>query len=153
MKKNAVRIVTALSLIAALSSLTLAQGTLPGPAENNPGKLFGLLPAKTFSLLDPSRLQIRNSYSFSYVSAGKYSGSFGLYQTSIGYKVSNPLYVQVDLGYLHQPLTFKNNLDVSNRFFPNFHLYFNPGNNFHLSIDYLTGPSNSYNRYWYQEER
>ena len=134
---------------------SLAQSPVTTPQPTDAGKLLGFIPARTFSLLDPSRLQIRNSYSFSYLSAGKYSGGFGLYQTSIGYRVSNPLYVQVDLGYLHQPLTFKNNLDLNNRFFPNFHLYFNPSQNFHFSIDVLSGPSNfnSYNRYWYQEER
>src|SRR5574341_2460733 len=144
-------ILTGMVLSASLA--TFAQSSLPDTQSQGTGKLLGILPAKTFSLLDPSRLQIRNSYSFSYVSAGKYSGSFGLYQTSIGYKVSNPLYVRVDLGYLHQPFGFKNNLDVNNGFFPNFHLSFSPGNSFHLSLDVLTGPSNFYNNYWYQKER
>src|SRR3989304_3681627 len=156
MKMKRIWTVTILTgLVLSASLIASAQTSLPDPQNQGSGKLLGILPAKTFSLLDPSRLQIRNSYSFSYVAAGKYSGSFGLYQTSIGYKVSNPLYVQVDLGYLHQPLTFKNNLDLNNRFFPNYHLYFNPSQNFHFSIDVLSGPSNfnSSNRYWYQEER
>jgi len=145
--------------VASLLSLSLAgvafsQTPLTSPQKPSSAKIFGSVPTSAFSLLDRSRLQLHHSYSFSYVSSGKYSGSYGLYQTSIGYQFSNPLYLQVDLGYLHQPFGFKNNLNLDDRFFPNFHLLYNPTGNFSFSINVLTGPSNfQNNRNWYQEDR
>ncbi|OGC76837.1 MAG: hypothetical protein A2Z27_06280 [candidate division Zixibacteria bacterium RBG_16_50_21] len=153
MKRETFAIVLSLAVVALAGAKAWPQTPAIANQPSNPGKLFGLVPAKTFSLLDPSKLHIRNSYSFSYVSAGKYSGSFGLYQTSIAYQVASPLYLQVDLGYLHQPFGFKNNIDVGSRFFPNVHMLYRPGENFSLSINVLTGPSNNYNPYWYLEDR
>jgi hypothetical protein len=153
MRTNKYLAVAALAVVLALSATAYSQIELNDSATKTNPKILGLLPASSFSLLDPSRLDIKNSYSFSYVSSGKYSGSFGLYQTSLGYQVSSPLYLQVDLGYLHQPFGLKNNLDLNSRFFPNFHLYFNPNSNFSFSVDVLTGPSNNYDYFWHRRER
>jgi len=153
LKREKVAIVLSVALAVLIGATVWAQTSALAKRSSDPGKFFGLVPAKTFSLLDPAKLYIRNSYSFSYVSAGKYSGSFGLYQSSIGYQVAKPLYLQVDLGYLHQPFGFKNSIDVGNRFFPNVHMLYRPSENFSLSINVLTGPSNSYNSYWYLEDR
>lgn len=154
MTRNRWKIIVVIGLAGVLSAnLAFCQTALSTPPKTEPGKILGLLPVKGFSLLDPSRLRITNSYSFSFLSSGKYSGTMGIYQTSIGYQVSNPLYLQVDVGYLHQPFRTKNNLDLNGRIFPNFFLLYNPGDNFSFSVNLITGPSNLYNHYWYQEER
>lgn len=152
--RKIIALITAVGImVLCLGQPAFSQTDLSNPAPQKTGKILGLLPLSGFSLLDPNRIHISNSYSFSYVSAGQYSGSFGLFQTSIGYQVSNPLYLQVDLGVLHQPFGLKNNLDINSRVFPNFYLLYNPGNNFSFSINVLTGPSNSYHNYWYQGGR
>lgn len=64
---------------------------------------FGLTPQKSsFSLLDPSRLKMSHSYTFSYFSSKKSSGSFGLYLNTIQYQISEPLKLTMNLGYLHR---------------------------------------------------
>ncbi len=100
-----------------------------------------------FSLLDLSRLKIRNSYTVSYLSSGKQSGSFGLYVTSFEYQLSNPLNIQVDLGYLHQPFSMgRNNIDIDSRILPNVRVNFSPSPYFNLSINYIS--MGNYFRYY-----
>jgi hypothetical protein len=56
-----------------------------------------------FSLFDPSRLTMHNSYTFSYYSGSGRSGTIGYYMNSIEYAFSGPLKIRLDLGYLHNP--------------------------------------------------
>ena len=132
-----------LAVFAAGVSIQPASGQT-GIGLKNPEQEQSLLgnPNSGYSLLDPNRFKISNSYSISYLNGNGYSGSFGLLQTSIGYEIASPLYLQVDLGYLHQPLGLNKNLNVNDRVFPNFHLFYTPNRNFHLSVEYFSGPSN-----------
>jgi len=108
-----------------------------------------------FSLLDLSRLKIRNSYTVSYLSSGKHSGTFGLYVTSFEYQLSNPLNIQVDLGYLHQPFSMgRNNIDINSRILPNVRVNYSPSPYFNLSVNFMS-LGNQYRYYpeFYEEKR
>jgi len=66
---------------------------------------FGLTPQKSsFSLLDPSRLKMSHSYTLSYYSSKEGSGNAGLYLNTLQYRVSEPLTLTMNLGYLHSPV-------------------------------------------------
>ena len=108
-----------------------------------------------FSLLDLSRLKIHNSYTVSYLSAGNRSGTFGLLVTSFEYQLSNPLNIQVDLGYLHQPFSMgHNNIDFNSRILPNVRINYNPSPYFNLSVNFMS--MGNYYRYYptiYEENR
>jgi hypothetical protein len=98
-----------------------------------------------FSLLDPSRLKMSQSYSISYISGSGYSGSLGLYTNTVSYQIADPLMLRVGLGYLHQPLGFLRNsggreLLGSDKFLPSVSLDYRPSDAFHLSVDYRTVP-------------
>ncbi len=80
--------------------------------------------SKGFSLLDPQRLSLTQSYGL-YFSTGKGSRNFALYQNSIRYKLAEPLILSMDLGYLHRPLRG----DLRRGFFLS-----------HLGIDYRPNP-------------
>jgi hypothetical protein len=71
--------------------------------------------SKSLGLLDPQRLKMYHSYTFSYLS----------------------------LNYLHQPLSVfgRNDLSFKNSILPNFQLHYRPSNNFSLWINVLTFPS------------
>jgi len=99
--------------------------------------------ARNFSLLDPQRLQMNHSYTFSYFSSGTTSGSFGVYTTTLKYQLSNPLSLTLSLNYLHQPLSVfrQDDLRLKNSVLPNFQLHYRPSNNFSLWINVLTFPS------------
>ena len=98
-----------------------------------------------FGLLDPSRFSMSQSYSMSYVSGSGYSGSVGLYMNTITYRISDPLTLQVGLGYLHEPLGFLNKSGGeagrnTGRFLPNARLDYRPSEKFHLMVDFRTVP-------------
>ena len=114
--------------------------------------------SKNFSLLDPQRLKMNHSYSFSYFSNGKTNGSFGVYTTTLKYQLSNPLSLTLSLNYLHQPLSVfrRDALTVRNRILPNFQLQYRPNDSFSLWINVLTlpaayGPGNE--SFWRERER
>jgi hypothetical protein len=101
---------------------------------------------KSFSLLDPSRLKLSQSYSFSYFSSGKTNGSYGVYSTTLQYQVSNPLSLTLSLNYLHQPLSVfqKDNLGIKSAVLPNFQLSYRPSNSFSFMLNVVTYPSAYY---------
>jgi hypothetical protein len=101
------------------------------------------LELKGASLLDPSRFNMYQSYSFSYFSSGRTSGTFGLYTNTLEYKISEPLLVRIGLGYLHQPLSVfgdRGSQDLKGVILPNFQLLYHPSENFFLKIDYSSIP-------------
>jgi hypothetical protein len=114
--------------------------------------------ATGFSLLDPSRFRMSQSYSLGYFSGSGSSGSMGLYMNTIEYKISDPLTVRVGLAYLHQPLGFVQNTGAlselnQGKFLPNFSLEYRPSDRFQMLVDFRTVPSygnsSSLNRYGY----
>jgi hypothetical protein len=114
--------------------------------------------AKNFSLLDPQRLKMYHSYTFSYFSNSQTSGSFGVYTTTLNYQLSKPLSLTLSLNYLHQPLSVfgQNNLRVKDSILPNFQLHYRPSSSFSLWINVLTYPtpySSGYRNPWWEYER
>jgi hypothetical protein len=114
-----------------------------------------------FSLFDPSRLTMRQSYSFGYYSGGGTSGSIGYYLNSIEYAFSNPLKLRVDLGYLHRPTSLFSGTSSdlnSGVFIPAFAIDWRPSENFNFRFDYRHVPLGAYrglNPYYnpyYQED-
>lgn len=128
-------------LICLFPSSTQAQSS---DVDSNQKNLLGFESNnRSFSLLDPQRLKISHSYAFSYFSSGKTSGSFGIYTTTLNYKLSDPLSLTLSLNYLHQPLSVfrQDNLRIKDGILPNFQLHYKPSNNFSLWINILTYPS------------
>jgi hypothetical protein len=125
------------------------------PDEN----LLGLKSnAKSFSLLDLSKFRMSQSYTFSYFSSGKTSGSFGVYTNVMEYQVSKPLTLTLSLNYLHQPLSVfhKDDLGIKDAILPNFQLSYRPNNSFSFIINVQTFPySYGLERQnpWWQRER
>ncbi len=114
-----------------------------------------------FSLFDPSRLTMKQSYSFGYRFGGSADGSIGYYLNSIEYVFSNPLKIRVDLGYLHSPTNLFSGTSSglnSGAFIPGFAIDWRPSRNFNFRLDYRHVPQRAYgglNPYYnpyYQED-
>lgn len=84
-----------------------AEGTTGGTAAASPTALrssavpgFGSpgLGLPLFHFLDSDRLTWNQSLTFGYTSGGSYQGTAGLYTSSFGYRVSDPLRLRLDLG-------------------------------------------------------
>ncbi len=147
-----------LTLIFFLFSSAFSQTQTPGKSQTD-GNLLGVKSnAKSFSLLDPSKFRMSQSYTFSYFSSGKTSGSFGVYTNVLEYQVSKPLTLTLSLNYLHQPLSVfhKDDLRVKDAILPNFQLIYRPNNSFSFTINVQT-ISNFYDlersNPWWQREK
>ena len=106
----------------------------------------------SFSLFDPSRLKMNQSYTFGYYSSRGGSGTMGYYLNSIEYTFANPLKVRFDLGFLHNPSTLlSRNSSVSNSgvFVPGFSLDWRPADYFHFRLDYRQVPVTNYGGHGY----
>ena len=134
-----------LSLILAVLIFSIQSGFAQDKIVSEPS-----VKLKGFSLLDPSRLKMSQSYTFSYFSAGKQSGTFGLYTNTLEYRISQPLLVRVGLAYLHQPLSVFNrgSQSLNGVLLPNFQLFYQPSKNFQLRIDVSSMPG--WYEYWYR---
>jgi len=96
-----------------------------------------------FSLLDPSRFSMQQSYSVIYSSFGGTGHTIGLYMNSMKYQLSNSLDLNVTLGWLHQPgLLFSNNRGTTDygQILPNVQLKYEPSEKFRLLIGIETLP-------------
>jgi hypothetical protein len=138
-------------------SLTQAQASDINSSDKN---LLGVKSnTKSLSLLDPQRLRMYHSYTFSYFSGAKTSGSFGVYTTILNYQLSNPLSLTLSLNYLHQPLSVfgRDDLRVKNDILPNFQLHYRPNNKFSLWINVVTFLApfclEDENYLWWERER
>ena len=103
---------------------------------------------KSFSLLDPNRVKMWHSYSLSYFSGGGTSRNIGLYLNTIEYRLSDPLRLQVSLGYLHQPFSVIGGTASGGKVLSNFQLWYNPSSKIYLHINISTAPL-LYDRYLY----
>lgn len=102
-------------------------------------------------LLNPSKFSMSHSYSVFYTSIGKQSFSQGLYLNTMNYRFSDPLMMQVRIGYVHQPFgglgrtTGKNGALFVQRAM----LQYKPSENMSFTIDYQVLPSSMVSPYYY----
>lgn len=121
---------------------TAAPTVAEGQAASDAQKASLYDSATPFRLLDPSRLSMHQSYSLSYFSGPAGGQSVGLYMNSIGYQLARPLYLQVDIGLMHNPgaLVGKGDPAAGARILPNFSLRYTPSPKFSLMVDVRTMP-------------
>jgi len=101
-----------------------------------------------YSLFDPSRLKMHQSYTFGYYSGAGGSGSVGYYLNSIEYTFSNPLRVRFDLGFLHNPSSvLSGGSSKAGAFVPGVSLDWRPASSFHFRLDFRQTPAFNYGGY------
>lgn len=114
-------------------------------AGNSWTKPSGILNA----LLDPSKFSMSQSYSLSFLASGSRSYNQGLYLNQMTYRFSNPLIMQVAVGYMHQPfggpILAKN--AGGNLFVQRASLQYRPSQNTIFSIQYESLPYGMHNPY------
>jgi hypothetical protein len=121
------------AILAATSYAQLSGDLSSGPVKEKP----------KFSLLDPSRLHMTQSYSLMYSNSKAGSSSLAMYFNSIEYQVSNPLTVRFNIGYLHQPGAILKSGGTSSRggqIIPGLSLVYRPSDSFLFRFDYRQTP-------------
>lgn len=103
--------------------------------EVNRSTLLGVKPAVSpFSLIDLSRVRWSHSYSVGFFSGGNYSGSMGLFNTSMFYEFSSKLSLRLDIGVSHNTGAIWGDESSDARVLPGFQLDYHPSDNFRMSI-------------------
>jgi len=150
------KVILVLAAIILLSGSALSQieGSFPTKSDNS---------ATTgFSLLDPSKFHMTQSYSLMYSSSSSGSQSLGLYFNSIEYQVSDPLKIRLDIGYLHNTgaLFGNKNGSLSNNgeILPGLAISWKPTEHLHFQFNYRQVSGYYYNpydrydsNYWFPE--
>lgn len=97
-------------------------------------------PRPVFSLLDPSRLHMTQSYSLSYMSGVGQGKMIGMYINQIDYEFAKPLRVSFAIAYLHQPqgLWGARTQISGNKLLPSFRLDWQPSRNLRFILNYET---------------
>jgi len=103
-----------------------------------------------WSLFDPSRLKMHQSYTFGYYSGGGRSASIGYYLNSIEYTFANPLTVRFDLGFVHNPgaIVGTSAASRSSAFVPGISVNWRPSSNFNFKLDIRQVPIVNGNGYY-----
>jgi hypothetical protein len=107
-------------------------------------------PKSGFSLLDPNRFNMTQSYSFMYSSSRYGSQSLGLYLNSIEYQVSDPLHIRLDIGYMHNPGALVGNDSGylgDGKILPGISITWKPADKFFLQFNYREMPVYYYSPY------
>ena len=153
MKKTIKAVLIPIALYLVLTSIAFSQNPSDKPKDQS---FFGLSPkSASFNLLDPSRLKMTQSYTFSYFSSKSGSGTSGLYTNTIQYQISKPLTVWVGLSYLHEPIHWQRGQRVSSggKILPNFLLEYKPNSNFYFLIKFSSLPYGLYDKENFWEQR
>ncbi len=102
-----------------------------------------------FSLLDPNRFSMRQSYSVGFSSGGGASYSSGVYLNTLSYQLANPLILRMDVG-MHTPFyssipgtgdsrNFSNHLQSASFIMPHIGLEYRPSENSVFSLQWFNG--------------
>jgi hypothetical protein len=105
------------------------------------------------SFLDPNRFSMDHSYTLSFMSSGRHSTNLGMYLNTMTYQISDPLLMQLRVGYLHQPFGSMNSMPSSsnNTFFvQGAQLLYRPNKSLRISLEYQSIPSMMSPYYWDQ---
>lgn len=105
------------------------------------------------SFLNSNRFTMNHSYSLSFMSSGGHSTNLGMYLNTMTYQISDPLMMQLRVGYLHQPFGAMNSISSSmnNTFFvQGAQLLYRPSKNLRVSLEYESVPSMMSPYYWNQ---
>ncbi|UCD64862.1 MAG: hypothetical protein JSW34_05360 [Candidatus Zixiibacteriota bacterium] len=126
-------------LILGLAGSALGQSADEAKLEEvSRAQSLGIKPAvRPFSLIDLSRVKWSHSYSVSYFSGGGYSGSMGLYNSSVFYELSSKLSLTLNIGLSHSlggSLWADENSDAI--FLPGFRLDYHPSDKFRMTLGF-----------------
>jgi hypothetical protein len=138
-----------------LPTIGLAQVVDSGDAQGisnylRSGNDYGL-GIQPIGLLDPSRMTFSHSFSSSYMSVGGEGVMRNLFMETIGYRISNPLMLTVNVGYLQTPYSSfeQDNTFMSGSFVGSAALTWRPKKNMFLHFEVANYPSYGYGYYRY----
>jgi len=120
MKKSLLIAALLVICLGATNGLAQLKSQLPQlPTIGEVIHLPGLSSLSNYSLFDPSRFSMHQSYSMSFMTSGSQSASLGIYQNSMSFLLSNKLMLNTRFGFVHDPFKLGNLSSTSNNMFNN----------------------------------
>jgi hypothetical protein len=137
-----------LVLLLILSTYSIAQLKSQTDAPNISESITSQ-PVYTFmGLLDPARFSMHHQFSASYMTVGGQGIMLNSYLNTINYKISDPLYLTLNLGIANSPFNSfnKNPTSIKNntQFFGGAELRYQPSKNSHISVSVNVAPNYNY---------
>jgi outer membrane receptor protein involved in Fe transport len=134
----------------ATAAVLVAVSSAPSPAEEpivsaslvEPAEGPQDLSTALGSMFNPEKFTMNHGYTFSVLSDGGTSRTWGVYTNTVSYALTDPLRLDLRLDYLHDPSkVFKSgdNQSFDGRLLPSFSLIYKPSSSFMLRFDYLQG--------------
>lgn len=121
-----------------------------GTWGQNPGGKTVFAQPKGFldALFDASRFTMSHSYSMSMGTVGRQSFNQGLYLNTMSWKLADPLFMQLRVGYAHQPLggnsLFGESSKTGQFFLQQAYVEYKPFKNAKLTFEYQSMPQSSF---------
>ena len=152
MKKSLLIATMLVICLGATSGLAQLKSQLPQlPTIGEAIHLPGLSSLSKFSLFDPSRFSMHQSYSMSFASGGGQSASLAVYQNSMSFLLSNKLLLNTRFGFYHDPFKLgtvsMTNSNMFNNLIFGADLTYRPKENVLFSIRFDRSPYYSYGYY------
>lgn len=128
-----------------LLSIGSVQAQLKSQAEKQPvdvrGGITTPVTSSLFGLFSPGRFYMSQSYGLTYYSGGGQSGTVGMYTNQMNFKLSDPLFLRVNMGIMHQPFGGPKGVENKNaQFLHGAELIYKPNSKFQMNIGYSTSP-------------
>ncbi len=122
-----------------------AMGQLKSQAEKPPVNVLGgiLSPSNggLFGLFSPDRFYMSHSYGLTYYTGGGQSGSMGIYTNTMNFKLSDPLFLRVNMGLQHQPFGGPKIYENQGaQFLHGAELIYQPNRNLQMTVGYSNNP-------------
>jgi len=100
------------------------------------------------ALFSSSKFSMSQSYSVSFGSYGGQSFNSGLYLNTMNFQLSKPLFMQVRMGYAHQPFNIAGDRPNKGQFFlQKAMLQYKPSENTQITIEYQSIPAGMFSPY------
>lgn len=152
----AMMLITALALInpSAVDAQFRAEQNTPSISEQIGLPYSPSNSSMVLGFIDPSKIDMQQSYSMSFISGGGQSTTLGMYTNRLSYMISPDLQLIADIGFMHQPFQsmmdngMPSNLFSNGQFFYGGELRYQPTENTSLRIR-LDNMPRYYNPYGY----
>ncbi|MBN2416779.1 hypothetical protein JXO52_13105 [bacterium] len=146
------RLCILIALMTALSvpSLVAQTGYYGGRDYTRTGS-FRAAPGFLDALFHSSRFSMSQSYTMSMGTFGGHGFNQGVYLNTMNFQLSQPLFMQVSVGYAHQPFTLAgSNPDKGQVFLHRAMLQYKPSAKTEITLEYQQIPARLYSPYYYR---
>lgn len=136
-------------LVLTVCASAVSAQTESGSSLFSPGGSFGSPTGFLDALFHSSRFSMSQSYSMSVGSYGGQGYNQGLYLNTMNFQLAEPLFMQLSVGYAHQPFNMGGTGQDKGQFFlRRAMLQYKPSSKTEITLEYQSIPSTMFSPYY-----